>query len=62
MRDIRILIKVNEEENRMLDELSRSNTSDNASELIRSLLRRAYMYPAEFSLLPPKKKEPTAND
>lgn len=58
MRDRRVLVKMTDEEYSELERLAEVNTSGNTSQLIRSLVKRAYMLPSEFGLLPPSENAP----
>lgn len=52
MKTKRVVIKMSQEEYERLEGLARANTSGNTSQLIRSLVNRAYMLPSEYGLLP----------
>lgn len=50
----RVVVKMTPEEKEKLGLLAEANASGNASELVRSLIRRAVLFPSEFGLLNPK--------
>lgn len=52
MKTKRVVVKMTQEEYERLEALAKINTSGNTSQLIRSLINRAYMLPSEHGLLP----------
>ena len=50
----RVVVKMTPKEKKELNLLAEANASGNASELVRSLIRRAMLFPGEFGLLNPE--------
>lgn len=57
MKTKRVVVKMTQEEYERLEGLAKLNTSGNTSQLIRSLINRAYMLPSELGLLPVQDKD-----